>query len=82
LAWNFQPVHGSGRAFFISRILAWFLSGTVNAPVALVKKASGTNASFKDAAVEASYKFRYKPAIQNDRPVAVWVGYRFVFELK
>jgi len=49
---------------------------------AQVKKASGTNAGFEEAALEASYNFRYTPAIQNGRPVAVWIGYKFVFELK
>ena len=49
---------------------------------AIVQKASGTNAGFEDAALEAAFKNRFKPAIQNGRPVAVWVSYKVVFELK
>ena len=49
---------------------------------AIVEKASGTNAGFEDAALEAAFKNRFKPAIQNGRPVAVWVSYKVVFELK
>ena len=49
---------------------------------AIVQKASGTNAGFEDAAVEAAFKNRFKPAIQNGRPIPVWVTYRVLFELK
>ena len=49
---------------------------------AIVEKASGTNAGFEEAALEAAMKNRYKPAIQNGRPIPVWVSYRVVFELK
>jgi protein TonB len=49
---------------------------------AIVQKASGTNAGFEEAALEAAFKNRYKPAIQNGRPIPVWVSYRVVFELK
>lgn len=49
---------------------------------AIIEKASGTNAGFEESALEAAMKNRYKPAIQNGRPVAVWVSYRVVFELK
>lgn len=49
---------------------------------AIIQKASGTNAGFEDAALEAAHKNRYKPAIQNGRPIPVWVSYRVVFELK
>ena len=48
---------------------------------AIIQKASGTNAGFEEAALEAAYKNRYKPAIQNGRPIPVWVSYKVVFEL-
>lgn len=41
---------------------------------AKVAKTSG-NGSLDEAAVEAAKKCRYKPGIQNGRPVAVWVTY-------
>jgi len=49
---------------------------------AIIQKASGTNAGFEEAALEAAFKNRYKPAIQNGRPIPVWVSYKVVFELK
>ncbi len=49
---------------------------------AIIQKASGTNAGFEEAALEAAHKYRYKPAIQNGKPTPVWVSYRVVFELK
>jgi protein TonB len=49
---------------------------------AIIQKASGTNAGFEEAALAAAMKNRYKPAIQNGRPIPVWVSYRVVFELK
>jgi TonB family protein len=47
---------------------------------ALVLKSSGT-ASLDEAAVEASYDCKFKPGIQNGRPVACWVTYRVEFVL-
>ena len=37
--------------------------------------------SLDEAAVEAAFKCRYKPAIQNGRPVAIWVTYKVEFVL-
>lgn len=47
-----------------------------------IAKPSGSNVGFDEAAVEAAYKFLYKPAIQNGQPVAVWVTYPVIFKLK
>ncbi|MBN1213080.1 MAG: energy transducer TonB [candidate division Zixibacteria bacterium] len=47
---------------------------------AVVEKSSGT-ASLDDAAVKAAFKNRFKPGIQNGRPIACWVTYRVAFEL-
>jgi len=47
---------------------------------AVIEKTSGT-ASLDDAAVKAAYKNRFKPGIQNGRPIACWVTYRVSFEL-
>ncbi|MEW5875617.1 MAG: energy transducer TonB [Candidatus Zixiibacteriota bacterium] len=48
---------------------------------ARILKPSGANVGFEEAALDAAYKNVYKPAIQNGRPVAVWVSYKvdFVF---
>lgn len=47
---------------------------------ALVAKSSGT-ASLDDAAVAAAKHNRFKPGIQNGRPIAVWVSYNVDFKL-
>jgi protein TonB len=47
---------------------------------ALVLKTSGTQA-LDDAAVASAYKYKYKPAIQNGRPVGLWVSYKVDFKL-
>lgn len=49
---------------------------------ARVLRPSGANVGFEEAAVEAAYKNRYKPAIQNGRPVAVWVSYKVEFKFR
>lgn len=46
---------------------------------AMVLKSSGSKAGFDEAAVKAAYECRFKPAIQNGRPVAVWVSYQVEF---
>lgn len=48
---------------------------------AMVYKSSGSKAGFDEAAVAAAYKCKFKPAIQNNRPVAVWVAYQVEFTL-
>lgn len=48
---------------------------------AMVGKSSGSQAGFDEAAVAQAYKCKYKPAIQNGRPVAVWVTYKVEFNL-
>jgi protein TonB len=47
---------------------------------AIVGKTSGVN-SLDEAAVKAAYKCKFKPGIQNNRPVKVWVTYKVEFEL-
>ena len=61
--------------------------GSIKDRMAMVKdvriaKPSGSNVGFDEAAMEAAYQFRYKPAIQNGQPVAVWVTYQVNFLLK
>jgi len=48
----------------------------------LVAKSSGSNIGFDDAALEAAYKCRYKPAIQNGVPIGVWVTYVVEFVIR
>ncbi|HOP07199.1 MAG TPA: energy transducer TonB [candidate division Zixibacteria bacterium] len=47
---------------------------------ARVGKSSGT-AALDDAAVQAAYGCKFKPGIQNGRPVACWVTYAVEFEI-
>ncbi len=51
-----------------------------NVRKAILGKTSGVN-SLDEAAVNAAYKCRFKPGIQNKRPVKVWVTYKVEFEL-
>jgi protein TonB len=48
---------------------------------ALVFKASGSSAGFEEIAKEGAFKIKYKPAISNKQPVAVWVVYPVNFKL-
>lgn len=52
-----------------------------NVRKAMVLKSSGSRAGFDEAATKAAYKCKFKPAIQNGRPVAVWVSYSVEFTL-
>ncbi len=52
-----------------------------NVKKAMILKSSGSKAGFDEAAVKAAYKCKFKPAIQNGRPVAVWVSYSVEFEI-
>ena len=47
---------------------------------AMDAKSSGT-ASLDEAAVKAASKNKFKPGIQNGRPVNVWVSYKLLFEM-
>ena len=47
---------------------------------AIVLKSSG-NESLDEAAVEAAPSNKFKPGIQNGRPIAVWVSYKVNFSL-
>ncbi|OGC77012.1 MAG: hypothetical protein A2Z27_01175 [candidate division Zixibacteria bacterium RBG_16_50_21] len=47
-----------------------------------VLKASGTNVGFEEAAKEAVKQWVFSPAIQNDKPVAVWMTLPVKFEVK
>jgi TonB family protein len=52
-----------------------------NVRKALVYRPSGTKVGFEEAALKAAYKCRYKPAMQNGTPVAIWVVYEVDFSL-
>ncbi|MGD8921725.1 MAG: energy transducer TonB [Candidatus Zixiibacteriota bacterium] len=47
---------------------------------AQVARSSGT-AALDEAAVKAAYDCKFKPGIQNGRPVAVWVTYKVDFQI-
>lgn len=49
---------------------------------ARIAKSSGKNVGFDESALEAAYKNFYKPAIQNGKPVVIWVTYAVEFKLK
>jgi protein TonB len=46
----------------------------------IIAKSSGTK-SLDEAALKAAYKNKFKPGIQNGRPVKVWVTYPVEFKL-
>ncbi len=48
---------------------------------AIVKKPSGSNVGFEQAAVDFSLRHLYRPAIQNGRPVAVRIAFKVEFRL-
>jgi protein TonB len=48
---------------------------------AIVFKPSGSSAGFEEIAKEGAFKIKYKPAISNKQPVAVWVVYPVNFKL-
>ncbi|MCX6832296.1 MAG: TonB family protein, partial [candidate division Zixibacteria bacterium] len=54
---------------------------TGNVRDAVVVKPSGANAGFEEAALEAAKKGKWRPAIQNKQPVAVWLSYDIKFNL-
>ncbi|KAA3634630.1 MAG: TonB family protein [Calditrichaeota bacterium] len=51
-----------------------------NVKRAMVGKSSGNRALDK-AAIQAAYKNKFKPGIQNGKPVAVWITYKVNFDL-
>jgi protein TonB len=48
---------------------------------AIVAKSSGT-VSLDESAIDAAYKNKFKPGIQNGRPVKVWVTYPVEYTLE
>lgn len=53
-----------------------------NVKDARIAKESGANAGFEEAAIEAAKLTKWKPAMQNKQPVALWVTYEIKFQLK
>lgn len=47
----------------------------------LIVKESGANAGFEEAALQHGHGIKYKPAISNGQPIAVWVTYPVHFRL-
>jgi protein TonB len=48
---------------------------------AMILKSSGNKENFDKAALDAAYKNKFKPALQNSQPVAVWITYKVDFVL-
>ncbi len=48
---------------------------------AKVYKSSDKNVGFEEAAIKAAYKNLYRPAIQKNKPIAVWILCPVKFEL-
>lgn len=46
-----------------------------------IARSSGAKVGFDEAALVAVSKYRFRPAIQNGRPVTVWVSQRIEFRL-
>jgi TonB family protein len=49
---------------------------------ASVYKKSGTKVGFEESAVGAAWQWEYRPAISNNKPVAVWIIYVLKFKLE
>lgn len=49
---------------------------------AVVYIESGANAGFEEAAIAAALHGKWRPAMQNNQPVAVWAAYRVEFKLR
>ncbi len=67
---------GLEGAVFIRALVV--TNGSVHS--AVVHESSGTQ-SLDEAALKAARKCRFKPALQNGRPVATWAMYKVNFEL-
>ncbi len=50
--------------------------------MAQVVKCNRPGIGFEEAAIEAAYKSKYRPAIQNNEPVGVWISYTVKFVLQ
>ncbi len=48
----------------------------------IVLRESGAHAGFEEAAVAAARQSKWRPAMQNKQPVALWVAYEVKFKLK
>jgi len=48
---------------------------------AAVMKSSGANVGFEEAALQAARKIRWKPALQREHPIKVWIGFPVKFKL-
>ncbi len=47
-----------------------------------IHKSSGRNVGFEEAALEAAYKCKFKAALRNGKPVAIWVVYKVDFSFE
>jgi protein TonB len=63
----------------VVRILV-FKDGTVKDVI--VVRPSGTSVGFEEAAIAACKQWIFKPAIQNQKPVSVWVNYPIKFTIQ
>ncbi len=52
-----------------------------NVKDALISKSSDRELGFDEAALAAAWKRKYRPAMQNDQPVTVWISYKVKFEI-
>lgn len=67
------------EATVMLRILV-YKDGTVKDVI--VARASGTNVGFEESAMAAVKQWVFKPAIQNQKPVSVWVNYPIKFKIE
>ncbi len=63
-------------------VIAALIDNSGKVREAKVAKKSGAEVGFEEAAVKAAYENVYKPAIQNNKPVAIWIYYPVNFRLK
>lgn len=48
---------------------------------AKVQQSSGTNAGFEEEAIAAALQSKWRPAMQNNQPIAIWISYEVRFKL-
>lgn len=50
--------------------------------VEILKDSGAKDAGFEEAAINAAYKTRWKPAIVDGKTIAVWIAYKITFDFR
>ena len=49
---------------------------------AQIERCSLEDQGFEESAIKAALATKYKPAIKNNKPVAIWITYKVIFSLE